>query len=38
MAHINWSNGIYNYKDSTDDYISGEVIDVDYEEVDKNKQ
>ena len=26
------------YKDSNDEYTSGEVIDVDYEEVDKNKQ
>ncbi|BCZ45259.1 hypothetical protein psyc5s11_13260 [Clostridium gelidum] len=34
----NTADNVDNYKDSTDDYISGEVIDVDYEEVDKNKQ
>ena len=33
----NSDENVDNYKDSTDDYISGEVIDVDYEEVDKNK-
>ena len=34
----NRDENVDNYKDSTDDYINGEVIDVDYEEVDKNKQ
>lgn len=34
----NRDDNVDNYKDSMDDYISGEVIDVDYEEVDKNKQ
>lgn len=34
----NSDDNVDNYKDSTDDYISGEVIDVDYEEIDKNKQ
>lgn len=33
----NSDENVDNYKDSTDDYISGEVIDVDYEEVDKDK-
>ena len=33
----NSENNVDNYNDLTDDYISGEVIDVDYEEVDKNK-
>ena len=33
----NRDENVDNYKDSTDDYINGEVIDVDYEEVDKNK-
>lgn len=33
----NRDDNVDNYKDSTDDYISGEVIDVDYEEVDKDK-
>jgi len=28
---------IDSYKDSTDEYTSGEVIDVDYEEIDKDK-
>ena len=30
-------NDIDSYKDSTDEYTSGEVIDVDYEEIDKDK-
>lgn len=31
----NKDDNVDSYKDSTDDYVSGEVIDVDYEEVDK---
>lgn len=33
----NKDDNVDDYKDSIDDYTSGEVIDVDYEEVDKNK-
>lgn len=38
---INFNNkndNVDNFKDSEDDYMSGEVIDVDYEEIDKNKK
>ena len=31
----NRSNNVYTDKASTDDYTNGEIIDVDYEEVDK---
>lgn len=34
----NKNDNVDSYKTSTDDYTSGEVIDVDYEEVDKNEQ
>jgi len=33
----NRSDNEDSYKESTDDYTTGEVIDVEYEEVDKNK-
>lgn len=33
----NWSDNVDSYKTSTDDYTSGEIIDVEYEDIEDNK-